>query len=89
MALVATTLRGAREVPPGVARYIVDEAGTGCEFAITVADECHDSGLAGLLMSRLIGMARARGLSPNCHAAPIRSDNAREARPSYSLPQRR
>ena len=63
VALVATTLRGAREVPLGVARYIVDEAGTGCEFAITVADECHDSGLAGLLMSRLIGMARARGLA--------------------------
>jgi GNAT superfamily N-acetyltransferase len=63
VALVATTLRDAQEVPLGIARYIVDEAGTGCEFAITVADECRDSGLAGLLMSRLIGTARARGLA--------------------------
>lgn len=62
VALVATTLRGAQEVPLGIARYIVDDTGSGCEFAVTVADECHDTGLAGVLMSRLIGLARARGL---------------------------
>ena len=62
VALVATTLRVAQELPLGMARYIVDEAGSGCEFAIAVADDYRDTGLAGLLMSRLIAVARARGL---------------------------
>ena len=63
VALVATTVRGTQELPLGIARYIVDDSGTGCEFAIAVADECRDTGVAGLLMSRLIGLARARGLA--------------------------
>lgn len=62
VALAATTLRGGQEVPLGIARYIVDDSGSGCEFAVTVADECRDTGLAGVLMGRLIGIARARGL---------------------------
>jgi len=47
----------------GVVRYIVDPAGTGCEFAIAVDDAWHGSGLAGILMHDLIDIARARGLA--------------------------
>lgn len=63
VALVATTARHGRELPLGVARYIVDGSGSACEFAIAVSDDCRDTGLAGLLMGRLIGLARDRGLA--------------------------
>lgn len=63
VALVATTARNGRELPLGVARYIVDDAGSACEFAIVVSDDCRDTGLAGLLMGSLIGLARDRGLA--------------------------
>ncbi|MDH5264420.1 MAG: GNAT family N-acetyltransferase [Betaproteobacteria bacterium] len=63
VALVATVDRGGKEVLVGVARYIVDPAGTGCEFAIAVDDAWHGSGLAGILMHDLIDIARSRGLA--------------------------
>lgn len=63
VALLATTREDGRELPLGVAHYIVDAGGTACEFAIVVSDACRGSGLAGLLMSALIGTARARGLA--------------------------
>ena len=63
VALVATTRRATQEVPLGIVRYIVGPDGAGCEFAIAVADECRHTGLAGLLMSRLIAVARWRGLA--------------------------
>ncbi len=47
----------------GVVRYIVDPAGTGCEFAIAVDDAWHGSGLAGILMHDLMDIARSRGLA--------------------------
>jgi acetyltransferase len=62
VALVATTGCDGREAIVGVARYIVDPAGTGCEFAVTVDDAWQGSGAAGLLMQALIDTARARGL---------------------------
>lgn len=46
----------------GVVRYVVDPAGTSCEFAIAIDDGWHHSGLAGILMGDLVGVARARGL---------------------------
>jgi GNAT superfamily N-acetyltransferase len=63
VALLATTREDGRELPLGVAHYIVEPGGTVCEFAIVVSDACRGSGLAGLLMSALIGTARARGLA--------------------------
>jgi acetyltransferase len=63
VALAATMRRGEQEVLLGVARYVVDAAGTGCEFAVAVDDALQGSGLAGHLMQTLIGVARARGLA--------------------------
>jgi acetyltransferase len=63
VALVATADVGGRQVELGVARYIVDPVGTGCEFAIAVDDAWQGSGLAGMLMHALMGVARARGLA--------------------------
>lgn len=63
VALVATADIDGRQVEVGVARYIVDPVGTGCEFAIAVDDAWQRSGLAGLLMHALMGVARSRGLA--------------------------
>ncbi len=63
VALAATVERDGREALVGVARYVVDASGTGCEFAIAVADAWQGTGLAGILMNALIDIARARGLA--------------------------
>lgn len=63
VALVATVDRGGQQVLVGVVRYIVDPAGTGCEFAVAVDDAWHGSGLAGILMRDLMDIARSRGLA--------------------------
>ncbi len=63
LALAATVIRDRREQIVGAARYGVDAAGTGCEFAIALADAWHGSGLAGILMRMLIDVARHRGLA--------------------------
>jgi acetyltransferase len=63
VALLATVDREGQPVEVGVARYIVDPAGTGCEFAIAVDDAWHGSGLAGILMHALMDIARSRGLA--------------------------
>lgn len=63
VALGATVERDGQETLVGVARYAVDASGTGCEFAIALDDAWQGSGLAGILMHRLIEIARARGLA--------------------------
>jgi acetyltransferase len=63
VALAATVPRGGQEVLVGVARYVVDASGSGCEFAVTVADDWQGRGLAGVLMHALMALARARGLT--------------------------
>ena len=63
VALVATVDREGHPVLVGVVRYIVDAAGTGCEFAVAVDDAWHGSGLAGVLMHDLMDIARSRGLA--------------------------
>jgi RimJ/RimL family protein N-acetyltransferase/acyl carrier protein len=63
VALVATEAGDGGEAFAGVARYIVDRSGTGCEFAVTVGDAWQGSGLAGILMQALIERARAQGLA--------------------------
>jgi acetyltransferase len=62
VAVVATAVIDGQEIELGVARYVVDASGRRCEFAITVADAWQRSGLAGLLMGMLVGIARSRGL---------------------------
>ncbi len=47
----------------GVARYVVDADGRGCEFAVTVDDALQGSGLAGRLMHALVARARVNGLA--------------------------
>jgi acetyltransferase len=63
VALVATAGLDGRQAEVGVARYIVDPVGTGCEFAIAVDDAWQGSGLAGILMHALMGVARSRGIA--------------------------
>ncbi len=63
VALAATTERNGQEAIVGVARYIVEPAAGGCEFAIAVDDAWQGSGLAGILMQTLIDVARARGVA--------------------------
>ena len=63
VALVAAVDCEGQPVLVGVVRYIVDPAGTGCEFAVAVGDAWQRSGLAGILMHALMDVARARGLA--------------------------
>ena len=62
VALVAVAERDGRDAMIGVARYAVDGAGTGCEFAVVIDDDWKGSGLAGILMLALMSVARSRGL---------------------------
>jgi acetyltransferase len=45
-----------------VARYVTNPDGRTCEFAIVVADDWHNRGIATELLRRLIDVARGRGL---------------------------
>jgi RimJ/RimL family protein N-acetyltransferase/acyl carrier protein len=63
VALVATTAGDDRETMVGVARYVIDNSGTSCEFAVAVDDAWKGSGLAGILMCTLMDLARRRGLA--------------------------
>ena len=61
MALVALDpARGGSEV--GVCRYAMLADGRTCEYAIVLSDEWQGRGLGGVLMRRLIDVARSRGL---------------------------
>lgn len=46
----------------GDARYVVNADGASCEFGVMIADDWHNTGIAGLLMEALIDAARSRGL---------------------------
>lgn len=61
-AYVAILKLDGREKEIGVGRFSALPDGKSCEFAVTVADEWQNKGLGTLLMERLIGVARARGL---------------------------
>ena len=63
VALVATVDREGRQALVGAVRYAVDPTGKSCEFAIAVVDVWKGTGLAGILMQALIGIARTRGLA--------------------------
>jgi acyl carrier protein/GNAT superfamily N-acetyltransferase len=63
VALVAETMREGKPALIGVVRYAVDASGRSCEFAVAVDDDWQRSGLAGVLMHALMGVARSRGLT--------------------------
>jgi acetyltransferase len=63
VALAAAVEREGKPAIVGVARYIVVPAGDRCEFAVAVDDAWQGSGLAGILMHKLIDVARSRGLA--------------------------
>lgn len=60
MALVATPLDG--ETVLGVSRYAADPDMRQAEFALAVRSDWHHRGLGQLLMTRLIEVAKARGI---------------------------
>ncbi len=61
-ALVAVVKEGEDERIVGVSRYSADPGSLDCEFAVVVADEFRHRDLGVQLMTRLIEVARARGL---------------------------
>jgi acetyltransferase len=64
VALVAEMFADASATTIGEARYIVDAAGdaAACEFAIVVADDWQDMGLARILLTRLADHAASSGI---------------------------
>jgi acetyltransferase len=62
MALAATTMLGGGETLLGVARYVLEKNNEQAEFAIVVADSWHGRGIGGRLMTKLIDVARRRGV---------------------------
>ena len=62
MALIALIRENGRETEIGVARYVVNPDGWGCEFAIVVADAWQRKGIGSKLMHSLMDIARSRGL---------------------------
>ena len=63
VALAAITMLDNAEVIIGVARYVVDDERTACEFALVVADVWQGRGIGRHLLAKLIAVARARGLA--------------------------
>jgi acetyltransferase len=61
LALIAVQ-RAADERALGVARYVMDPDGEGCEFAIAVVDAQQRRGLGRVLMQAIMQAARERGL---------------------------
>lgn len=60
--VVAVTLHEGRELMVGSARYVVQDGGQGCEFAVVVLDGWSGQGLGAQLMRSLMARARERGL---------------------------
>ncbi|HZJ48180.1 MAG TPA: bifunctional acetate--CoA ligase family protein/GNAT family N-acetyltransferase [Acidimicrobiia bacterium] len=62
MALIAVTNKDEREVEHGVARYVTNPDQNSCEFALVVSDVFQGHGVAQRMMTRLMEVARLRGL---------------------------
>jgi acetyltransferase len=60
MALIATIMRDGKEIQVGVARYNTMSDPASCEFAIVVADDWQNKGIARSLMADLVRAARSR-----------------------------
>lgn len=62
VALAAITMLGDTETIIGVARYVIDESGAACEFAIVLADTWQGRGIGRRMLQKLVTVARLRGL---------------------------
>jgi acetyltransferase len=62
MALIAVVYVDGQETEIGVARYITNPDGKSCEFAIVIADDWQQQGIAHRLMQLLIETARSHAL---------------------------
>lgn len=62
VALAAITMLGDTETIIGVARYVIDESGEACEFAIVLADTWQGRGIGRRMLQKLVRVARLRGL---------------------------
>jgi acetyltransferase len=60
MALAATVMLGGEETLIGVARYVLDADGKGCEFAIVVADAWQGRGIGKRMLAKLVAVAQLR-----------------------------
>ena len=75
MAFIAVREEGEAEREIAVARYITMPDGRTCEYAIVVADAWQGRGLGRLMMGRLIGVARDRGLEAMIGFVLARNDS--------------
>jgi len=58
----------------GVARFVIDPDGNGCEFAVVVADEWQERGLGEKLMQALISHANSRGIK-RIHGSVLKNNS--------------
>lgn len=58
----------------GVARFVIDPDGNGCEFAVVVADEWQERGLGEKLMQALISHANLRGIK-RIHGSVLKNNS--------------
>jgi acetyltransferase len=63
MSLIATYERQGKEVPIGIAQYKCNPDMKTCEFGLVVTDEWQNKGIGAKLMTFLIEIAQAKGLS--------------------------
>ncbi|MFN7087918.1 MAG: GNAT family N-acetyltransferase [Burkholderiales bacterium] len=62
LALIAVSRTNGTETEIAVARYVVTDDGSGCEFAIVVADAWQHKGVGTQLLRTLMDAARQRGV---------------------------
>ncbi len=62
MALIAVTWEDDKEIEHGVIRYVTNPDQTSCEFAVVISDEFQGLGIGQRMLTRLMEIARARGL---------------------------
>jgi acetyltransferase len=62
MALIAVIYEDGHEVEHGVVRYVTNPDSNSCEFALVISDEVQGHGVGQRMLSRLMEIARSRGL---------------------------
>lgn len=61
-AFAAITMLGERESIIGVARYVAEEGGEECEFALVLADAWQGRGIGRRMLEKLVAVAAQRGI---------------------------
>jgi acetyltransferase len=61
-AFAAITMLGERESIIGVARYVAEEGGESCEFALVLADAWQGRGIGRRMLEKLMNIAARRGI---------------------------